>query len=451
MPRYNIAATFEKVDGFDDIYLFLLSQSTYELVNSLFEQAEWDVKDQASRSLYTKASREITIMANLQDLINVLQASNELHAALNECVCALNIGTDVARYDLPPDFLGFNPDYVPGAEFNSQEGIPEPIVSQGYTSWELYQEYTCKAVELVRRSAVIMTEHILRVMDTPAIVLTMLAAVIGSVLAILGVVALPTIAMGAALFVPLGAALISVGQTGAEAVRDYLADPTSEVWANIACIVKSSPNSAYATAAILSYIESSAPSAAYAVLRFYPWESWVNQVYLGENTEGAPLDVTGLTSLCPEGCGQSSGQELMEDPEIDDSSLSKWYMWEDPNVPSCDQMPQWDSGRAMVSDNCSGTRHHFTSNIVVILADLSSVLDVNWSMYRNGSAPGAWSELRISRIETGAVEFTANWHNRTGLWVSSGEWTPLFTGAYRVSIITDGSVGSYFERVSIRR
>lgn len=438
MPRYSLRGTFEKVSGLNDVYLLFVSQSTVELINTLFLQGEWDVMTPEDSDIYRLASEEISTMANLSDLVDVL-------GEIRECICALNLNTTVQQYALPPDYEGEHPGYVSGAEFNENTQVPDPIALQGYDDWPLYQEYTCKAVEMIRRSAVIMCEELLRITDLPALGLGVVAAVLGTVTAILATLALPAIVMGVSLCATLGAAIIAAGQGGLEATRDYLLDASNTVWRNIACIVRSAPNSVIAEEQVKEYIEQTAPTIAKPILLLFPWKSWINQVYLGVTVDGETIDVTGLDSLC-DGCSPEPGEELVTDPEINDASQVSYYLH--PDSP-CQTMPT-HNGSGITSPSCHVPFTMLSTNIEILTSDLGNNLNVSWTMFKAGTSPGSVMAVTVERIETGVVYASWERTNQAGVWLGDEVFTTGYAGMYRVTMKLNHSQ-SYFDRISVRR
>lgn len=331
MPRYNVSEALQKVlsPGFGRQYLFVLSQSTYELVNSIFGQVAWDVKTPEQRDVYRLAEMEIKEMANLSDLIDVLNQmvtrQGEMLDTMNNlvsCVCTNGANqTTVVQYGLPPDYHGENPDYLSGAEYNESSPVPEPIRNQGFEGWEGWQDYTCRAVEHIRRASVMMTEELLRITDLPVLTLGLIAAVCGALAIIFAEASMVMLVLAPSLMGQIGAALIAVGQAGAEAARDYLADPSNTVWNRISCIVNDSLTAEEAAVRIAEYIEDTAPPVAIPVLVLYPWKSWVNQVYMGENVNHDPLDVTGIPSRCID-CPDEGG--TFKGLGVTDCTLDYW-------------------------------------------------------------------------------------------------------------------------------
>jgi len=438
MPRYSLRGTFEKVSGLNDVYLLFVSQSTVELINTLFLQGEWDVMTPEDSDIYRLASEEISTMANLSDLIDVL-------GEIRECICALNLNTTIQQYALPPDYEGEHPEYVSGAEFNENTQVPEPIALQGYDDWPLYQEYTCKAVEMIRRSAVIMCEELLRITDLPALGLGVVAAVLGTVTAILATLALPAIVMGVSLCATLGASIIAAGQGGLEATRDYLLDASNTVWRNIACIVRSAPNSVIAEEQVKEYIEQTAPTIARPILLLFPWKPWIDQVYLGVTVDGETIDVTGLDSLC-DGCSPEPGEELVTDPEINDASQASYYLH--PDSP-CETMPT-HNGNGITSPSCHVPFTMLSTNIEVLTSDLGTNLSVSWTMFKAGTSPGSVMAVMIERIETGVVYAYWERTNQAGVWLGDEVFTTGYAGTYRVTMKLNHNQ-SYFDRISVRR
>lgn len=304
MPRYDVSEALQKVLGFDNQYLFALSQNTYELLNSIFEQVEWDVLTVEQRDLYRKASEEIMNMANVADILVYFEQFVERMTCICNAVESLN-NSDV--YDMPTDYEGVNAGYSSGQVVSSEVGVPSPIANQGYDDYELWQEYLCKATELIRRAAIVMTEELLRIFDVPVILVGLVAATLGAVAAILAGLALPLIVLAPAVVGSLAHALLTSGQAGVEAVRDYLSDFTGELWGEIACIVSTSITAQVAQERIHAYFSTNAPLAALPILYLYPWESWVNQIMTGMSADGVTvLDVTGIPTLC-DGCDDVEG------------------------------------------------------------------------------------------------------------------------------------------------
>lgn len=435
MPRFNLSGTWEKVNGLTDVYLLFVSQSTLELINTLWLQAEWDVHTPEQREAYNLASLEISTMANLDDLIQVFQE-------MRDCICALNLSTTVQQYALPPDYAGEHSDYVSGAEFGSYVQIPEPIALQGYDEWSLYQEYTCKAVEFIRRSAVIMCEELLRIVDMPAIGLGLVAAVLGTVTAILATLGLPVIIMGVGLCASLGAAIIAAGQGGLEACRDYLLDSSDTLWRNVACIVKNAPNSVIAAEQVDEYLNSYAPTVAYPILKLFPWEGWIDQIYLGVNADGQTLDVTGLESLC-EDCEPEPGEEMVTNPEMDNTT--GYYLH--PDSP-CTTMPT--DGGGILLPSCHVPFTWLSTDITVLSSDLGNNLAINWTMYKAGTSPGSVMDVEVERIETGVIVAAWTRTNNAGVWMGSETFSCGYAGTYRVTMKLNNQY-SYFDRVSVRR
>lgn len=322
MSRFILSGALEKVLGLNNQYLLLLSRSTFELINSLLDQIEYDAKTPETIEVYRKASKEIMDMASLQDLLGKWDETNERLAYLS-CICqAIQSGNlSGGTYDVPPDYPGLNPGYVSGQVVSPSTPIPDQILNQGVTDYAGWQLYICKATELVRRAALVMIEELLRIFDTPVLVFGIVAATLGAVAAILAVLALPSIVVGPAIVASFVAGMLAVGQGGLEACRDYLLDPSGTVWANIACIAKSAGNARSAELEIHDYIDNTAPETAKAILKLFPWKGWFNQVYQGLTADGQGLDVTGLQSLCVD-CEEEAG--WFSGIHIDNCELTFW-------------------------------------------------------------------------------------------------------------------------------
>ena len=444
MPRLIITRALEQVNGLDDVYLFFLSQSTFEIVHSLLHQAEWDIETEEQRDVYRRASQELMTMANLQDLVDAVNNGNDIMALMKDCICELNVATDVSRFSLPPEYHGENPSYVPGMEFRQGLPIPDAVAASGVTDWAGYQDYVCKATEYIRRSTVIMNEELLRIADIPGISATLISASLGTVTAILATLALPVIVVGAAAIAAMASAMIAVGQAGLEATRDFLADSSNTVWRDIACIIRNAPNSVLAHEQIMEYISENAPTAAKPVLYLFPFDSWVDQIYKGETALGVNLSPSGLTSLCG-GCDSPPGGELVTDPEIDDDTMSSYYMHDDS---PCQTMPTWYQGIA--TPGCHVPASWLSTDIEVLSTDVGETLLVEWTMSKAGSAPGTVLVVMIERIETETVVVEWERTNQNGVWLGSGEFVPTSAGMYRVTMVLNHEA-SYFDRISVRR
>lgn len=280
----------------DGDWLVVLSSVELRSLIAVVDQIYWDLPLDTSEKIHLA----LLEAERMSELTNVLSEIVDKLENLASCVCSNGANqTTVIQYNLPPDYKGENPGYLSSTEFNETTPVPEPIRNQGFpATFEGWQDYTCKAVEHLRRASVRMTEELLRVFDLPAITLTLLAAVLAALAVIYAEASMLMLVLAPSLMAQLGSALITVGQGGLEAVRDYLMDNENIHWHQIACIVRSSLTAREAQARILEYMETTAPAVAYPIMTFYPWEPWVDQIYKGTNVDGTVLDVTGLESLC---------------------------------------------------------------------------------------------------------------------------------------------------------
>lgn len=280
-------------------YLVHLTGQERAALLAIAPQLRW-TKEYTPGEWAESAEAKLVGALDMQELIQILND-------MKDCICQSNEERNTAEvYRWQPgqthvpmvDGDGNPVEYPVFGGGRITVGQGSPPANTGASDWLDWRDYQCKAAELVRRSVILTVEEFQSWFDLPSLTLGIIGAALGAVALVAIGLTLPVSLFTVGALVSMVSAVISAGEGTGEVMRDFAEDQAEQFWPYVACVMSSSPHSLYAADRVREYISANTSLPAATILNLIPWEDLIEQCYQGRLSDGTPLNIAGIPSLC---------------------------------------------------------------------------------------------------------------------------------------------------------